>query len=87
MILLEVAKEMTFDKLAPYGDESVEFLVNGDLFCHAVKLIVPARPDSGIDKQQGPSGPGPKPDTKDDEQMDQDDYHMEVTGDKSNGLD
>ena len=93
VILLEVAKEcrgglyMTVDELSPYGDESVEFLVNDELFYHAGDLTVPARPDSGMDMQQGPSGPGPKPDTKDDERMDQDYDHMEGKGDKSDGLD
>ena len=51
VILLEVAKEcrggmyMTIEELAPYGDESVEFLVNDELFYHAGDLTVPARPD------------------------------------------
>ena len=91
VILLEVAKEcrasmyMTIGELAPYGDESVEFLVNDELFYHAGDLTVPARPDSGMDMRQGPSGPGPRPDTNHDEKMDQDDDHIEVKGDKSNG--
>ena len=69
VILLEVAKEcrggmyMTIDELAPYGDESVEFLVNDELFYHAEDLTVPARPDSGMDMRRGPSGPGPRQDT------------------------
>ena len=93
MILLEVAEEcrgstyMTVDELAPYGDESVDFLVNDELFYHAEDLTVPARPDSGMDMRQGPLGPGPRPETNDDEQMDQDDEHMEGKVDKSNGLD
>ena len=37
--------------------------------------------------RQDPSGPGPRPETNDDEQMDQDDDHTEGKGDKSNGLD
>ena len=78
---------MTVDELAPYGDESVEFLVNDELFYHAGDLTIPARPDSGMDKRQGPSGPGPRPETNNDEQIDQDDDHMEGKGDKSNGLD
>ena len=45
------------------------------------------RPDSGMDMRQGPSGPGPRPDTNDDEQMDEDDDHMEGKGGKSHGLD
>ena len=46
---------MTVDELAPHGDESVEFLVNNELFYHAVDLTVPARPDSGKDMRQGTS--------------------------------
>ena len=65
----------------------MEFLVNDELFYHAGDLTVPARPDSGIDMRQGPSGPGPKPDPNDDELMDQDDDHMEEKGDKSGGMD
>ena len=93
VIVLEVAKEcrggmcMTIDELAPYGDESVEFLVNDEFFYNAGDPTVPARPDAGMDMSQGPSGPGPRPDTNDDEQMDQDDDHMEGKGEKSNGLD
>ena len=91
--VLEVAKEyrggtnMTVDELAPYGDESLEFLANDELFYLARDLTAPVRPDTGMYMQQGPSGPGPKPDTNDDEQMDQDDDHMEGEGDKSSGLD
>ena len=93
VVLLEVPKEirggtyMTVDELAPCGKESVEFLENEELFYHAGDLTVPARPDSGMDMRQGPSGPGPRPDTNDDEQMDPDDDHMEGKGGKSNGLD
>ena len=47
---------MTIDELAPYGDESVEFFVNYELFYHAGDLTVPARPDSGMDMRQGPFG-------------------------------
>ena len=78
---------MTVDELVPYGHESVELLVNDELFYHAGDLTVPARPDSGMDMWQGSSGPGPRPDTNDDEQMDQDADHMEGKGDKSNGFD
>ena len=35
-----------------------------------------------MDMRQGPSGPGPRPDTNYDKQMDQDDDHMEGEGDK-----
>ena len=62
--------DITVDELAPHGDESVEFLVNDELFYHAGDLTVPARPDSGMDMRQGPSGPVPRPDTSDDDQMD-----------------
>ena len=91
--LLEVAREcrggmyVTIDELAPYGDESVEFLVNDELFHHAGDLTVSARPDSGTDMQQSTSGPGLRPDTNDDEEMDHDDDHKEEKGEKSNGLD
>ena len=78
VVMLEVAKEcrggsyITIEELAPYGEKSVEILVNDELFYHAGDLTVPARPDSGIDTRQGPSGPKPKPDANDDELMDQD---------------
>ena len=39
--------------------------------CQAGDLTVPARPNSGMDMRQGPSGPGPRSDTNHDEQMDQ----------------
>ena len=93
VVILEVAKEcrggthITVDDLAPHGEESVEFLVNEELFYHAGDLTVPARPDSGRDVRQGPSGPKPRPDTNDDEQMDQDDGHMEGKGKKSSEMD
>ena len=51
VILEEVAKEcregtyITIDDLAPCGEESVEFLVNDELFYHARDLTVPVRPD------------------------------------------
>ena len=92
IVILEVAKGcrvayITVDDLAPYGEESVEFLVNDELFYHAGDLTVPARPDAGRDMRQGPSGPKPKPDTNDDEQMDQDDDHLEGKGEKSSEMD
>ena len=79
VVLLEVAKEsrggsyITIEYLARHGEESVEFLVNDELFYHAGDMTVPARPESGLDTRQGPSGPKPKPDANDDELMDQDD--------------
>ena len=93
VVILEVAKEcrggtyITIDDLAPCVEESVDFLVNDELFYHAGDLTVPARLDSGIDMRQGPSGPGPKPDPNDYELMDQDDDHMEEKGEKSSGMD
>ena len=72
VVLLEVPKKLgggtdtTIDELAPHGDESVEFLVNNELFYHAGDLTVPARPDSVMDISQGPSGLGPRPYTNDD---------------------
>ena len=93
VVILEVAKEcrgatyITVDDLAPHGEESVEFLVNDELFYHAGDLTVTARPDSGMDMRQGPSGPQPKPDPNGDERMDQDDDHMEGKGEKLSEMD
>ena len=84
VVMMEVAREsrggsyITIEDLAPYGEESVEFLVNDELFYHAGDMTVPARPDSGTDSRQGPSGPRPKPDANDDELMDQDDNDDET---------
>ena len=84
--MLEVSKEsrggsyITIEDLAPHGEESVEFLVNDELFYHAGGMTVPARPDSGTDTRQGPSGPKPKPDADDDELMDQDDNDNDIEG-------
>ena len=75
VVILEVAKEcrggtyITVDDLAPQGEESVEFLVDNELFYNAGDLTLPARPDSGMDMRQSPSEPKPKPDTNDDELM------------------
>ena len=86
VVMMEVAKEsrggsyITIEDLAPHGEESVEFLVNDELFYHAGDMTVPARPDSGIDSRQGPSGPRPKPDAGDDELMDQDDDDNDTEG-------
>ena len=92
MVILEVAKEcrggkyIPVDDLAPHGKESVEFLVDDELFYNAGDLFVPAQQDSGMDMRQG-HGPKPKPDTNDDELMAQEDDHMEGKGEKSCGLD
>ena len=40
-----------------------------------------------MDMRQGPSGPGPKSDAKDDDVTDQSDDHMEGKEDKRSGLD
>ena len=86
VVMMEVAKEsrggiyIIIEDLAPHGEESVEFLVNDELFYHAGDMTVPARPDSGIDSRQGPSGPRPKPDAGDDELMDQDDDDNDTEG-------
>ena len=88
VVMLEVAREsrggsyITIEDLAPYGEELVEFLVDDELFYHAGDMAVPARPDSGTDARQGPSGPKPKPDADDDELMDQDD-NDDGTGSKT----
>ena len=79
VVMLEVAKDyrggscITIEDLAPHGEESVEFLVNDELFYHAGDLTIPARPDSGLVTRQGPSGPKPKPDVNGDELIDQGD--------------
>ena len=58
VVILEVAKEcrggtyITLDDLAPHGEESVELLVDEELFYNAGDLTVPARPDSGMDIRQ-----------------------------------
>ena len=81
-MMVEVAKEcrggsyVSIEDLVTHGEESVEFLVNDELFYHAGDLNVPARPDSGMDTRQSPSGPRPKPDANDDELMDQDDANI-----------
>ena len=93
VVILEVAKEcrggtyVTVDDLAPHGEESVEYLVNDELFYHAGDLTVPARPGFGMDMRQDPSGPKPKPDTNDDERMDQDDDHKEGKAENSSEMD
>ena len=74
------------DELALHGDDSMEFLVNDELFCDAWDLTVPARPDSRMDMRQGQSGLRPKPDVNDDEVMNQDDDTLEEKEDKTSGL-
>ena len=48
--------------MAPHGEEPTEIVINNQVFYQAGHLTIPARPDSGVDMRQGPSGPGPKPD-------------------------
>ena len=90
VLMPEVAKEsrggsyIMIEDLAPHGEESVEFLVNDELFYHTGDMTVPARPDSGTDTRQGPSGPKPKPDADDDELMDQDDNDNDIEGKTEN---
>ena len=52
---------LTVDEVVPYGEESVEIVINGEVFYQAGDLMIPARPDSRVDMRQGPSGPEPKP--------------------------
>ena len=40
----------------------MEVVIKDQVFFQAVDLVIPTRPDSGVDMRQGPSGPGPKPD-------------------------
>ena len=74
-------------ELAPHGDDSMEILVNDELFYHAGDLTVPARPDVCMDMRQGQSGLRLKPDVNDDEVIDQDDNTMEEKEEKTSGLD
>ena len=65
LVILEVPKDcrggtyITVDDLESQGEESLEFLMDEELFYNAGDLTVPARPDSGMDMRQGPSGPKP----------------------------
>ena len=61
--------------------------MNDELIYHAGDLTLPARPESGMDVRQSPSGRGPKPDAKDDDVMDQDYDPMEGKKDNKSGLD
>ena len=68
VVIMEVRKkstggiDSTIDEVPPYGEERVEILIDDDVLYQAGDLTIPARPDSGIDMHQGPSGSGPKPD-------------------------
>ena len=48
--------------MAPHGEEPVEVVINDEVFYQAGDLMIPARPDSGVDMRHGPSGPGAKSD-------------------------
>ena len=67
VVMLEVIREsrggiyLIVDKVAPYGEEPVEIVINDQVFYQAGDLMLPARPDSGVDMRQCPSGQGPKP--------------------------
>ena len=76
----------TVVELASHGVESVEFLLNDELFYHAGDLTLPARPNSGMDMRQETSGPGSKLDAKIDDVKDQVDDTMEGKEDKTSGL-
>ena len=47
---------LTIDEVEPYGEESVENIINDRVFYQAGDLMIPARPDSGFDMRHGPSG-------------------------------
>ena len=68
VVMLEVAREsrggiyLTLEEVAPHGEEPVEVVLNDQVFYQVGDLTIPARPDSGVDMHQGPSGLGTKPD-------------------------
>ena len=47
--------------MAPHYEEPVEVVINDEVFYQADMMIL-ARPESGVDMRQGPSGPGAKSD-------------------------
>ena len=53
---------LTIEEVAPHVEEPVEIFINEQMFYNAGDLVIPARPDAGVDMRQGPSGPGPRPD-------------------------
>ena len=67
-VTMKVRKEtrgsiyLSIEEVAPHGEEPVEIVMIDQLFYHADDLVIPARPDAGVDMRQGPSGPGPRPD-------------------------
>ena len=64
--MMEVSKEtrggtyLTIEEVAPHGEEPVEILMNDQMFYHAGDLVIPARPDEGVDIRQGPLWTGTK---------------------------
>ena len=71
-VMMEVSKEtrggiyLTIEEVAPHGEEPSEIVMNDQVLYHAGDLVIPARPDAGVDMRQGPSGPGPRPDNRGD---------------------
>ena len=65
--MLEVAREsrggiyLTIEEVAPHVEDSVEIVIIDEVFYQAGDLMIPARPDSGVDMRHGPSGPVRKP--------------------------
>ena len=45
----------------PHGEEPIVIVKNDEVFYQMGDLMIPARPDSGIDERLGPCGPGAKP--------------------------
>ena len=68
VVMLEVAKDsgggiyLTIEEVEPHREEPVEIVSNDEVFYEAVDLMIPTRPDSGVDMRQGPSGSRPRPD-------------------------
>ena len=65
VVMVEVSREsrggiyLTKDEVAPYGEEPVKVVINNQVFYQAGDLMIPARPDSGVDMRQEPSRSGP----------------------------
>ena len=98
VVMLEVAREskgfiyLTIEEVALHGEEPVEIVISGQVLYQTGELTIPARPDSGVEMRQGPSGPGPKPDDggkKEDANKENqgEDNPMEGKGDKMNEFD
>ena len=74
---------LAIEKVALHGEESVEIVMNGQVFFLAGDLALLARPDAGVDMRQGPSRPGPRPDNGEDAKKENqgEDDHMEGKSD------